>query len=75
MTFDSCGNCRKAMAGPSLQLFRASRCCHALGLLQATASAATSKTLETARSYFPCSDLEGFRDSSKLLPLQPPARL
>ena len=23
MTFDSCGNCRKAMAGPSLQLFQA----------------------------------------------------
>ena len=23
MTFDSCGNCRKAMAGPSPQLFRA----------------------------------------------------
>ena len=23
MTFDSCGNCRKAMAGPSPQLFQA----------------------------------------------------
>ena len=35
----------------------------------------TSTTLESARSYFPCSDLEGFRDGSKLTPLQPPARL
>ena len=35
----------------------------------------TSTTLESARSYFPCSVLEGFRDGSKLTPLQPPARL
>ena len=44
-------------------------------LLQATASAATCKALETAPSYCLCSDLQGFRDYSKLLPLQRSARL
>ena len=67
MIFDSCDNCRKAMAGPSLQLFRARGYYHKR--LSSTAFVTSTFYLSTCERSYPCWPRDMLRLMSDMLRL------